>query len=84
MQSHRRGVNLHEEDAGEGKLHSMWSDSGGILPEGTHAKEIWQESTSDEIGGDRGGGGTKYLCGFLTLGAEHGEMPGAKLSGSST
>ena len=36
--SHRIGGNLQEEEAGEGKLHSMRSDSGGIVPEGTHVE----------------------------------------------
>ena len=30
-----------------------------------------------------GGGWTSYLCGFLPLGAEEGDMPGDRLSTSS-
>ena len=67
---------------GEGKLHSMRSDSGGVIPEGTHVEATWQESTADEGGGDRGEEGN-YLCSFLPPSAEDGEMPGAGLSGSS-
>ena len=62
----------------------MWSDSGGVIPEGTHVEATWQESTTYEGGGDRGGGGRgNYLCGFLFPGDEDSEMPDAGLSGSS-
>ena len=62
----------------------MWSDSCGIVPQGTHVEETWQEYRIDEGGGDRGrGGGGDYLCGLHPPGAEDGEMPGEGLSGSS-
>ena len=60
----------------------MLSDSGGVVPEGTHVEATCQDSTADEGGKDRRGG-ESYLCGFLTPGAEYGEMPGSGLSGSS-
>ena len=61
----------------------MRSDSGGFVPEGKHGDSAWQKSTADEVGGGRGGVGGSYLCGFLPLGAEDGEMPDAGMSGSS-
>ena len=61
----------------------MKSDSGGVVPEGTHVEKTWQESTADEGGGYGRAGGGNYLCGFLTPGAEDSEMPSVGLSGSS-
>ena len=61
----------------------MRSDSVDIVPERTHGEETCQDSAIDEGGGDGGGGGGYYLCVFLPPGAQDGEMPGARLSGSS-
>ena len=63
-QSHRGGGNIQGEEGGEGKCHSMWSDSGSVVSEGTHIEEIWQESTADEGGGDMWGGGGAYVVSF--------------------
>ena len=61
----------------------MRIDSVGVVPERTHDEAIWQKFAADKGSGDRGGGGN-YLCGFLTLGAQDSEMPGAGLSRNSS
>ena len=76
------GGNLQGEESGEGELHNMWSDSGGVIPEKTHGEATWKESAADEGGGDKGGRGG-FLCGFLPPGAQYGEMPSSGMSGSS-
>ena len=42
---------------GEGKLYGMWSDSGAVVPEGTHGEAARQKYTVDERVGVTGGGG---------------------------
>ena len=83
MQIHQRGGNLQGEEAGKGKLHSMWSDSDVVIPAWTHSEATSQDSAADEGGVDKGEGGTNYLCGFLPMGAQDGDMPGDGLSRSS-
>ena len=59
MQVLRRGGDIHGEEAGEGKLHSMLSDSVGIVLEGVHGEEAWQKYTTYKVGVYRGGGGVQ-------------------------
>ena len=65
-------------------MHSMWSDSGGVITAWKYGEVTWQESAADEGGGDKGEGGTNYLCCFLPPGAQDGDMPGSGMSSSST
>ena len=58
-QIHRKGRTLQGEEAGEGKLYSMWIDSGVVVPEGKRVEATCQEYIPDEGGEDgEGGGGT--------------------------
>ena len=69
----------------EGKFIRVWGNSGGVVLEGAHGELARKKCTTDKGGGNwGGGGGTSYLCGILTPGAEDSDMPGDRLSGSST
>ena len=60
----------------------MWGDSGGVLLEGSYVDATLQQ-INRQGRWKFGGGGTSDLCGVLPPGAEYGEMPGYRLSGSS-
>ena len=65
----------------------MQGKSGGIVLDVAHVEAEYQKYSIDELGGDRvergAGGEGSYLCVYLPLGAEYGDMPVGWLSGSS-
>ena len=61
----------------------MWGNIVIVVLDGAHGEAAYQKCTVDKGGGNLGGG-CSYLCGFLPPGAEDGEIPGDRLSGSTT
>ena len=82
-QVQRGGVDIYVEEAVGGRLIRVRGNSGGVVLERAHEEAEFQKCTADKRGGNLEGGRTSNLCGVLTLGAEDGEMPGDRMSGSS-
>ena len=55
-QGYRGGGDIQGEEAFKVKLLRVWCESGGFILEGAHGESTWQNFTSDEGGGNWGGG----------------------------